>query len=59
MLLREQPLAQLASIDPAQQQIPRGKSGSDEDGDKHPPVHVSAVSIGASTPVEEIDNRIP
>jgi copper homeostasis protein len=59
MLLREQPLAQLASIDPAQQQIPRGKSGPDEDGEKHPPVHVSAVSIGASTPVEQIDNRIP
>lgn len=59
MLLREQPLAQLASIDPTQQQTPRKKSEPDEDGEKHPPLHVSAVSIGASTPVDEINNRLP
>lgn len=59
MLLREQPLAQLASIDPTQQQTLRRKSEPNDDGETHPPMHISAVSIGASTPVDEINNRLP
>ena len=59
MLLREQPLAQLASIDPALHQTLRRNSEPDEDDETHPPVHVSAVSVGASTPVDEINNRLP
>ena len=58
MLLREQPLVQLASIDLNQDRSLLPKSMKDEDGNRQSHVHVSAVSMG-STPVEELDKRLP
>jgi hypothetical protein len=59
MLLREQPLAQLASIDLAQDHGRLPKQVEDEDGNIQTHVHVSAVSTGAGTPVEEFNHRLP
>jgi copper homeostasis protein len=59
MLLREQPLAQLASIDLAQDHGRLPKQVEDEDGNRQTHVHVSAVSTGAGTPVEEFNHRLP
>lgn len=60
MLLREQPLAELASIDITQRQdCPANLDWKEEEDAHHAHVHVSAVSIGASTPVDELNNRLP
>lgn len=65
LLLREPPIAQLGSINLKQNQT--SQSGQDErdgresgtDGDRPSESHISAVSIGASTPVDEFNSRLP
>lgn len=49
ILLREQPLDQLVSINLHKPTIPQGEVKSN--------MHASAVSVGASTPVDELSNR--
>ena len=58
MLLREQPLAPLASIHLGEHLHARPRPAGDEDEEKQTHVHVAAVSIGASTPVDERSKRL-
>jgi copper homeostasis protein len=58
MLLREQPLAPLASIQLGERLHARPSPDGNGGGEKQMQVHVAAVSIGASTPVDELNKRL-